>query len=150
MVNFDPLATEIDPVVWGTPPNFNGFRILAALLHDTRVVGVSILCGDEQRAPPIFGRATISWALAHISCFKHFNFKSYFITSSTYDRGIPVVSSRAILSNRTMSVRSLFMALYEVSQGVNLSIVLVVPARALSLRRSIEPALSIFWGRPFA
>jgi len=33
MVNFDPLATEIDPVVWGTPANFNGFRVLAALLY---------------------------------------------------------------------------------------------------------------------
>jgi len=33
MVNFGPLATEIDPVVWGTPANFNGFRVLAALLH---------------------------------------------------------------------------------------------------------------------
>jgi len=27
------LAAEIDPVVWGTPANFNGFRVLAALLH---------------------------------------------------------------------------------------------------------------------
>ena len=33
MVNFGPLAAEIDPVVWGTPANFNGFRVLAALLH---------------------------------------------------------------------------------------------------------------------
>jgi len=33
MVNFGPLAAEIYPVVWGTPANFNGFRILAALLH---------------------------------------------------------------------------------------------------------------------
>jgi len=32
MVNFDTLAAEIGPVVWGTPPNFNGFRVLAALL----------------------------------------------------------------------------------------------------------------------
>jgi len=29
MVNFGPLAAEIDPVVWGTPANFNGFRVLA-------------------------------------------------------------------------------------------------------------------------
>ena len=35
MVNFGPLAAEIDPVVWGTPANFNGFRVLAALLHGT-------------------------------------------------------------------------------------------------------------------
>ena len=33
MVNFGPLAAEIGPVVWGTPANFNGFRVLAALLH---------------------------------------------------------------------------------------------------------------------
>jgi len=33
MANFDPLAAEIDPVVWGTPANFNGFRVLAELLH---------------------------------------------------------------------------------------------------------------------
>jgi len=33
MVNFGLLAAEIGPVVWGTPPNFNGFRVLAALLH---------------------------------------------------------------------------------------------------------------------
>ena len=41
MVNFGPLAAEIDSLVWGTPANFNGFRVLAALLHDTLVVGVS-------------------------------------------------------------------------------------------------------------
>ena len=41
MVHFGPLAAEIGPVVWGTPPNFNGFRVLAALLHDILVVGVS-------------------------------------------------------------------------------------------------------------
>jgi len=41
MVNFGPLAAEICWRVWGTPANFNGFRILAALLHGTLVVGVS-------------------------------------------------------------------------------------------------------------
>ena len=33
MVNFGLITAEIDPVVWGTPANFNGFRVLAALLH---------------------------------------------------------------------------------------------------------------------
>jgi len=33
MANFGLLAAENDPVVWGTPANFNGFRVLAALLH---------------------------------------------------------------------------------------------------------------------
>jgi len=41
MVNFDPLAAEIDPVVWGTPAKFNGFRVLAELLHGIPVLGVS-------------------------------------------------------------------------------------------------------------
>jgi len=42
MVNFGPLAAEICWQVWGTPANFNGFRILAALLHGTLVVGVGV------------------------------------------------------------------------------------------------------------
>jgi len=41
MVNFGTLADEIVSLVWGTPGNFNGFRVLAALLHGTLVVGVS-------------------------------------------------------------------------------------------------------------
>jgi len=41
MVNFGPLAAEIVSLVWGTPGNFNGFRVLAALLHGTLVVGIS-------------------------------------------------------------------------------------------------------------
>jgi len=41
MVNFGPLAAEIGPVVWGIPANFNGFLVLAALLHGTPAVGVS-------------------------------------------------------------------------------------------------------------
>jgi len=42
MVNFGPLAAEIGPVIWGTPANINSFRVLAALLHGTVVVGVSL------------------------------------------------------------------------------------------------------------
>jgi len=41
MVNIGPLTAEIGPVVWGTPANFNGFRVLAALLHGSQVVNVS-------------------------------------------------------------------------------------------------------------
>jgi len=33
MVNFGVLAAEIVSLVWGTPANFNLFRVLAALLH---------------------------------------------------------------------------------------------------------------------
>jgi len=41
MVNFGPLVAEMGLPVWGTPANFNGFRVLAALLHGTLVVGIS-------------------------------------------------------------------------------------------------------------
>ena len=41
MVNFGLLTAEIPWRVWGTAENFNGFRVLAALLHGTLVVGVS-------------------------------------------------------------------------------------------------------------
>jgi len=41
MVNFDPLTAEIRWRVWGIPANFNGYRVFAALLHGTLVVGVS-------------------------------------------------------------------------------------------------------------
>jgi len=41
MVSFGPLAAEIGPVVCGTPGIFDEFRVLAALLHGTPVLGVS-------------------------------------------------------------------------------------------------------------
>ena len=41
MVNFGLLADEIVSLVWGTPANFNGSRVLAALVRGTLVVGVS-------------------------------------------------------------------------------------------------------------
>ena len=39
MVNFGLLTAEIRWRVWGTPANFNGFHVTAALLHGTLVVG---------------------------------------------------------------------------------------------------------------
>jgi len=41
MANFSPLAAKIGSVVWDIPGNFNGFRVLAVLLHGTPAVGVS-------------------------------------------------------------------------------------------------------------
>ena len=75
MVNFafSLLTAEICWQVWGTPANFNGFRVLAALLHSTLVVGVSQTLRVEQRAPPIFGRATFTLGIVpHSSCIINF------------------------------------------------------------------------------
>jgi len=41
MANFGPLAAEIGPVVWGTPANFNRFRVLASLLQRRRSTEVN-------------------------------------------------------------------------------------------------------------
>jgi len=87
MVHFGLLTADIGSGVWGTPANFNGFRDLAALLqrrhspeanqtlHDVRPLSYwqryctaleqwarAKHCGVEHRdrAPPIFGRATIT------------------------------------------------------------------------------------------
>jgi len=66
MLNFGPLAAEIDPVVWGTPANFNWFRVLAALLRYCTALqywASAKVCGVEDRAPPIFGRAAITFGI---------------------------------------------------------------------------------------
>jgi len=69
MVNFGPLAAEIGLPVWGTPASFNGFHVLAALLHGSQVVSVSQTVA-LNRAPPMFGRATITLGVGpHFSFF---------------------------------------------------------------------------------
>ena len=67
MVNFCLLAADTVSLVWGTPANFNGFRVLAALLHDTLLASAQ-LCGVEHGAPPIFGRAAITLGIGPHSC----------------------------------------------------------------------------------
>jgi len=68
-VNFGPLAAEILSLVWGTPDNFNGFRVLAALLHGTLVVGVSQTAALNRGHNLYSARRPSRWALAHISSF---------------------------------------------------------------------------------
>jgi len=51
----------------GTPANFNGFRVLAALLHGTLVVSISQTAAfNRGRHLYLAGRPS-RWALAHIS-----------------------------------------------------------------------------------
>jgi len=66
MVNFGLLMAEIRRQLWGTPANFDGFRVLAALLHGTLVVSIcqTLRCWTEGTT--VFGRAAITLALAHI------------------------------------------------------------------------------------
>jgi len=66
MVNVGPLAAEIGLPVWGTAANFNGFRVLAALLHGTLVVSQPNFAAlNRGRHLYLPGRPSRS-ALAHI------------------------------------------------------------------------------------
>ena len=80
MANFGPLGAEIVSLVWGTRANFNGFRVLAALLHGTLVVGVSQTAAFNRGRHLYSAGRPSRWALAHILvCFnvfldvQHFN-----------------------------------------------------------------------------
>ena len=75
MVNFGPLAAEIISLVWGTPGNFNGFRVLAALLHGTLVVGVSQTAALNRGRHLYSAGRPSHWALAHILVVTGSNFK---------------------------------------------------------------------------
>jgi len=68
MVNVGRLAAEIGSVVWGTPANFNGLRILA-----------DKLCYVEQRAPPIFGRAAIALGIGPNSSYYFFTLDKFIL-----------------------------------------------------------------------
>jgi len=65
MMNFSRLAAEIVSLVWGTPDNFNGFRVLAALLHGTLVVGVSQTAALNRGRHLYSAGRPWRWALAH-------------------------------------------------------------------------------------
>ena len=66
MVNFGPLASEIVSLVWGTPGNFDGFRVLAVLLHGTLAVGVSQTAALNRGRHLYSAGRPSRWALAHI------------------------------------------------------------------------------------
>jgi len=66
------LAAEIGPVVWGTSANFNGFRVLAALLHGTAVVGVSQTAAFNRCRRLYSAGRPSRWASTHILVIDYF------------------------------------------------------------------------------
>ena len=83
MVNFGPLAAEIVSLVWGTPGNFNGFRVLAVLLHGTLVVGVSQTAALNRGHHVYSAGRPSRWALAHILVVLFFSSFSIVFLCST-------------------------------------------------------------------
>jgi len=66
MVNFGLLTAQIQPVVWGTPANFNAFHVLAALLHGIYSSGRQPNFAALNRGRHLFSAGRPSrWALAH-------------------------------------------------------------------------------------
>ena len=79
MVNFGLLTPEICWPLCGTPANFNGFRVLAALLHGTLVVGVSQTAALNRGRHLYSAGRPSHWALAHIS-----RLYNYFLVQYAY------------------------------------------------------------------
>jgi len=96
MVNFSPLASEIGSVVWGTPADLNGFRILAALLLDTSTehqLNFAALNGWRHLYSP--GQPSC-WALTHFTTSRR-------IASAVLATAIPSV--RPSVSKRRHTAR---------------------------------------------
>jgi len=64
MGNCGSLATEIDWWVWGTPANFNGFRVFASLLHRRRWTEVNQTLHDVWPSPGLVHYIYIFGALS--------------------------------------------------------------------------------------
>jgi len=65
--DFGPLAAEISLPVWGTPANFNGFRVLAALLHGNQVEREPNFAALNRGRHLCSAGQPSGWALAQIS-----------------------------------------------------------------------------------
>jgi len=77
MANFGPVTAKIGLPVWGTPANFNRFRVLAALMNGTLVVGVNQTFAALNRGCHLYSAGRPSrWALAHISSSVFFWFRA--------------------------------------------------------------------------
>ena len=83
MANFGPIATEIGSGVWGTPADFyfNGFRVLASLLHRCRSPQANQTLHDVWPSPGLvhymytFSGALVPWR-NFARCKIHFTSKS--------------------------------------------------------------------------
>ena len=95
VVNFGPQAAEIDPLVCGIPANFNGFRVLAALLHALQYSGrqPNFTALNRDRHLHSAGRPSRS-ALAHILVLDDF----YSVTIFRDDASLRHNSEFAIFS----------------------------------------------------
>jgi len=73
MVNFGPLAAEIDPVVWGTPSKFQRVSRLGSVTAQQSSIGRQQNFAVLNRGRHLYSAGRPSrWALAHISSSQNF------------------------------------------------------------------------------
>jgi len=115
MANFGPLVAEIRWRVWGTPANFNGFRVLAALVHDTSGRQPNFAALNRGRHLYAAGRPS-RWALAHILVSRVALFivcceRTNYVITALYDsdnKNILILSLLSFLANVNSRSRSLY------------------------------------------
>jgi len=69
MVNFSPATARICWRVWGTPANFNGFRILASLLQRRRSLQANQALHDVWLSPGLVYYIYIFWGSCPLTEF---------------------------------------------------------------------------------
>ena len=69
MVNFGILTAKIDWRVWGTPANFNGFRVLASLLKRRRSPEANQTLHDVWKSPGLVHYTYIFWGSCPLTEF---------------------------------------------------------------------------------
>jgi len=86
MVNFGVLTAEIGSGVWGTPANFNGFRILASLLQRRHSLEANQTLHDVWPSPGLVHYLYIFWGSRPLTeccqvqtCKLHFASKTCFL-----------------------------------------------------------------------
>jgi len=101
MLNFGPLTAEIGWRVWGTPANFNGFRVLASLLRRRRSTEVNQTLHDLWPSHGLVHYIHFLWSLApyrnFIRCKVHFDSKSCVLLLATLLHG-----TRAVCVSQTL------------------------------------------------
>jgi len=84
MVNFGPLAVELDPV-FGAPLQIStGFASWQRYCTAVQYLASAKLCGVDQRAPPIVGRAAITLGIGPHSSFRTCSTNSYYFVHSQW------------------------------------------------------------------
>jgi len=97
MANFGPLITEIGLGAWGTPANFNGFRVLPSLLQRRRSPEANQTLHDVWQSPRLVHYIYIfesSCPLAEFAgCRSHLTSNSYVFLY--WQRYCPALQQRA-------------------------------------------------------